>query len=73
VVVTVGRRRLQGPAAEKPIMWLLSWMWVSAVKLVNDLAGDEGTRSQPGDDELAQWDDVLDAWLDDDGMDATGL
>ena len=56
-------------------MWLLSWMWVSAVKLVDDLASDVGTRrfSQPRDDELAQWDDVLDAWLDDDGMDATGL
>jgi hypothetical protein len=32
------------------------------------------SRPQDGEpDELARYDDVLDAWLDDDGMDATGL
>jgi hypothetical protein len=30
--------------------------------------------ARPGhEDELARHDDVLDAWLDDDGMDASGL
>lgn len=41
-------------------------------KLVRDLAALPGERVR-GDAELAQYDDLLDAWLDDDGMDATGL
>jgi hypothetical protein len=33
----------------------------------------ESSTRRSGDAHLAQDDDVLDAWLDDDGIDATGL
>lgn len=54
-------------------MWsVASWLArfpYALLSLVRDLAGT--VRSK--DDDPAQVDDVLDVWLDDDGIDATGL
>lgn len=41
--------------------------------LVRDLKCGTTRRFEGEPNELARYDDVLDAWLDDDGMDATGL
>lgn len=41
--------------------------------LLRDLAGGTSVRGGEDPNALARVDDVLDAWLDDDGMDATGL
>lgn len=51
-------------------MRLLVWLVGSLGRLLRDLL----PRSHEGEDEdLARQDDVLDAWLDEDEVDATGL
>ena len=42
-------------------------------RLVRDLKFEKSRPHRGESNELARYDDVLDAWLDDDGMDATGL
>jgi hypothetical protein len=46
---------------------------LGAWRLVRDLTRGTSRRHEGDPNELARYDDVLDAWLDDDGMDATGL
>ena len=48
-------------------LWRLLW------NLVRDLAAPVLGERERDEDESAQDDDLLDAWLDDDGMDASGL
>lgn len=55
-------------------MSLLRWIQRAAglfVQLLRDLASSRTTTVQ--DHEIGQDDDVLDAWLDSDNIDATGL
>ncbi len=51
----------------------LRWAAVGAWRLVRDLGRSSRGRAEGESNALARDDDVLDAWLDDDGMDATGL
>jgi hypothetical protein len=51
---------------------LVRWLYVRVSVLLRDLAGAESKRERDDPNSLARDDDVLDAWLDDDGMDATG-
>lgn len=51
----------------------MRWLLLRAWLLVRDLAEAPSALAENGPNALAREDDVLDAWLDDDGMDATGL
>jgi hypothetical protein len=56
------------------VVTALVWRTVLvAWKLVRDLTGGARRRHEGEPNELARYDDVLDTWLDEDGMDATGL
>jgi hypothetical protein len=46
---------------------------LGAWRLVRGLKCGASQRLEGEPNELARYDDVLDAWFDDDGMDATGL
>jgi hypothetical protein len=52
---------------------MLAAAWRYLRDLVNDLAFSSRHGRNSVRDEQAQDDDLLDAWLDDDGTDATGL
>jgi hypothetical protein len=49
---------------------VIAALWRLLVKLIRDLVP---SSARDEHDRAAQDDDVLDAWQDDDGMDATGL
>jgi hypothetical protein len=54
-------------------MTTLAWCWRTFLSLVRDLAGTGQFSVAEADPvEMARHDDVLDAWFDDDGMDASG-
>jgi hypothetical protein len=54
-------------------MRLIATLWQLLRDLVRDLSSGVSANQTDTDDEQAQVDDVLDAELDEDGMDATGL
>ena len=58
-------------AVQLPLMLPVVWRYLR--DLVNDLAFSPRHSRDSAGDEQARDDDLLDAWLDDDGTDATGL
>lgn len=72
-VSALSMRHVPLPRLIGPSKGLVQWLWLRTWMLLRELAGGTSVRGGEDPNALARVDDVLDAWLDDDGMDATGL